>query len=452
VKIVPVILAAGKGTRMKSELPKLLHPIGGKPLIHHALDLALQLTAEKPIVVVGHQAKRVEAAVGERGHCVLQAEQLGTGHAVQQCQPVLEGKADLIVVWAADMPLLTVETLNQLITTQRHGRSPFTMLTVTAQDPRGFGRIVRDTTQQIIEIVEEADASPAQLAIRELNAGVYCFRAEWLWQNLANIPLSEKGEYYLTDLVAIAVHKKQRIASISVQTEAEAIGVNNRVQLAEAESHLRERINRYWQMEGVTIIDPASTYIDATVSIGNDTIILPNTHLQGNTRIGSHCRIGPNSILSNAHVSNRCKIFASVLEDARVEDNVQIGPFGHLRHGAHLAEGVYMGNFGEVKNSYLAPGVKLGHFSYIGDSTIGENTNIGAGTITCNFGADKKKHRTSIGANAYIGSDTLLIAPVSVGDQAMTGAGSIVTKNIPADSLAVGAPARVIRKSTPPNQ
>jgi bifunctional UDP-N-acetylglucosamine pyrophosphorylase/glucosamine-1-phosphate N-acetyltransferase len=294
-------------------------------------------------------------------------------------------------------------------------------------------------------VVEVAQASEAQLAIREVNASVYCFAASWLWDALRRIPLSPKGEYYLTDTVGLAVSEGLSVQAVTVDDLEEALGINTRVQMAQAEAALRQRINREWMLAGVTLIDPATTYIEPGVRIGTDTTIWPNTYLQGSTEIGRNCTIGPNAILRDARLGERCKVLASVLEKAVLEDDVDVGPFGRLRKGAHLAKGVHMGNFGEVKDSYLGPGTKMGHMSYIGNATIGADVNIGAGTITCNFDG-KKKNPTEIGAGAFIGSDTMLVAPVKVGEGAQTGAGAVVTKDVPPDTLSVGMPARAIRK------
>ncbi|MEZ4767568.1 MAG: bifunctional UDP-N-acetylglucosamine diphosphorylase/glucosamine-1-phosphate N-acetyltransferase GlmU [Caldilineales bacterium] len=291
-------------------------------------------------------------------------------------------------------------------------------------------------------IVEEVDCTPEQRLITELNPGLYCFDADWLWRNIDTIPVSAKGEYYLTDLVGIAVAQGHAVAALKVEDATEMLGINTRVHLAEAEAVLRGRINRRHMQAGVTLIDPQTTYIEDTVVIGRDTVILPATHLRGATSIGQKCEIGPDSTIENTTVGNGCTVTYSVLESATVEDNVEIGPFAHLRRGAHLASGVHMGNFGEIKNSYLGADVKMGHFSYIGDAQIGRDVNIGAGTITCNYDG-KEKHRTEIGAGAFIGSDTMLVAPVRIGDGARTGAGSVVTHDVPAGETAVGVPARL---------
>ncbi len=328
--------------------------------------------------------------------CVVQDPPLGTGHAVQQAEASLRGKTDLVLVTYADMPLLRPETLKRLVETQKKNPGPMTMLTVIAADPRGFGRVVRGPDGSVQAIVEEAAATPEQLSINELNVGAYCFSAEWLWDALHQIPLSKKGEYYLTDTVGLAVKAGLPVQALVCDDLAETIGINTRVHLAEAEAAMRQRINRAHMLAGVTIVDPATTYIEADVNIGRDTVIWPNTYLRGKTVIGEDCIIGPNTIAEDTTIGNDCEILAAVMEKAVVEDNVSIGPFARLRKGAHLCKGVHMGNFGEVKDSTLGPGTKMGHFSYIGNATIGPDVNIGAGTITCNYDG-VHKNPTEIG-------------------------------------------------------
>ncbi len=436
-----VILAAGQGTRMKSRLPKILHPLAGRPLVLYSVEVAAALSHRPPVLVVGHGADDVRAVVGEGARYVVQAEQLGTGHAVLQTRDLLRGQSAHVMVFYADMPLLQASTLQALYEAQRSHDGPFSMLTVLADQPRGFGRIVRDGQGSVQAIVEERHATPEQLAIREVNPGIYCFNATWLWDHLEAIPLSAKGEYYLTDLVEIAARAGERVHARLMDDPVEALGINTRVHLAEAEAALRARVNEALMLSGVTILDPASTTIHPTVTIGQDTTILPNTHIWGTTTIGQGCLIGPNTIIQDCTIGDACTIRASVLEGATLEDQVDIGPFAHLRTGAYLERGVHMGNFGEVKNSRLRAGVKMGHFSYVGDADIGEETNIGAGTITCNFDG-KRKHKTVTGKGVFIGSDTMLVAPVTLGDGARTGAGSVVTHDVPAGTLVVGVPAR----------
>ena len=445
MKITAVILAAGQGTRMRSALPKVLHPLLGRPLVLYSLEAATQATQSLPVLVVGHAAEQVQNATGEAARYALQEPQLGTAHAVMQAEPLLRGQSDLVLVTAADMPLLTVETLQELIQTHINHPGPITLLSALADETSDFGRVVRLPDGSVQAVVEVAQATPEQLAIREVNTSIYCFDAAWLWNALRRIPLSPKGEFYLTDTVGLATSEGMSVGALVVRDSQEAIGINTRQHLAQAEAALRQRVNQAWMLAGVTLIDPATTYIESGVVIGPDTTVWPNTFLHGSTTIGSNCTIGPNAIVRDTRVGDDCKVLASVLEGAVLEDHVDVGPYGHLRKGAHLASGVHMGNFGEVKDSYLGPGSKMGHFSYIGNATIGADVNIGAGTITCNFDG-VKKNPTEIGAGAFIGSDTMLVAPVKVGEGARTGAGAVVTKNIPPDTLAVGMPARAIRR------
>jgi len=452
VKLAAVILAAGQGTRMKSDVPKVLHPLAGRPLVTYAVETAQMTTGKAPVMVVGHGAEAVRETVGEGAVFVEQAEQRGTGHAVLQAREVLRGQADLVLVTYADMPLLTVKTLNQLVQRQQENSGPITMLTRVDENPRGFGRVIQDKSGAVLRIVEEAVATPEELAIRELNAGVYCFDADWLWANVDCIPLSlPKREYYLTDTVGMAAAEGLRVEAIATEDAYETLGINTRVHLAEAESALRRRINEGWMLAGVTIVDPATTYIEPDVTIGRDTVIWPNTHLRGQTTVDEQCHIGPNTIIENCKIGKRCRVVASVLEQAVMEEGSDIGPFGHLRKGARLCKDAHMGNFGELKNATLGPGAKMGHFSYLGDAEVGAEANIGAGTITCNYDG-VRKHKTVIEEDAFIGSDSMLVAPVRVGKGAKTGAGSVVTHDIPAGAVAYGVPARVRGESRAPDQ
>jgi bifunctional UDP-N-acetylglucosamine pyrophosphorylase/glucosamine-1-phosphate N-acetyltransferase len=437
-----LILAAGLGTRMKSALPKMLHPLCGRPMVLLALDAAESLGGGKPVLVVGHGADAVCEAAGSRAEFVVQPELLGTADAVRRAEGVLRGKAEKVLVFYGDMPLWKPETLRRLA--EHKAAGPLVMLTGIAQDARLFGRVIRDAAGNVAEVVENAHLTAEQKAVREVNLGAYCFRADWLWTALAKVTPSPKGEYYLTDLVAMAA-REGGAAALPVEDEEEWIGVNTRAHLAEAEAALRRRVNRRWMEAGVGMQDPAAVYISHDAEIGEGTLILPNTHLEGKTAVGRDCVIGPNTILRRSAVGDRCRVECSVVEDAILEQDVSVGPFGHLRSGAHLERGVHMGNFGEVKNSRLGAGAKMGHFSYLGDATVGAGANIGAGTITCNYDG-RRKHRTEIGEGAFIGSDTMLVAPVKIGKGARTGAGSVVTHDVPDDTLALGVPARKVRK------
>jgi bifunctional UDP-N-acetylglucosamine pyrophosphorylase/glucosamine-1-phosphate N-acetyltransferase len=445
MKVTAVLLAAGQGTRMKTRLPKVLHPVCGKPMLAHAYEAACSASTEKPVVVVGKDAESISTFLGDTALCVLQDPPLGTGHALQQAEASLRGNTDLVLVTYADMPLLRIETLLRLVELQKKNPGPMTILTAITAEPRGFGHVVRSLSGEVQAIIEEAAASPEQLLIKELNAGAYCFSADWLWGALNRISICEKGEYYLTDTVSLAVSDGLSVQALVCEDLTEVIGINTRVHLAEAEAAMRLRINRAHMLAGVTIMDPGVTYIEADVTIGQDTVIWPNTYLRGKTAIGEGCTIGPNTIAEDTAIGDGCVIVAAVMDKALVEDNVSIGPFARLRKGAHLCKGVHMGNFGEVKDSTLGPGTKMGHFSYIGNAMIGPEVNIGAGTITCNYDG-VRKNPTEIGEGAFIGSDTMLVAPVKVGARARTGAGSVVTRDVEADTLVVGVPAHPIRK------
>lgn len=446
MKVATVVLAAGYGTRMKSDLPKMMHPVMGRPMIQWAVNTAQAVSQVSPVVVVGHKRELIQQLLGEQVQYALQAEMLGTGHAVMQATNLLQGQADVVLVTYGDMPLLRSETLQKLLdlfhqTYDNEGTLPaIAMLTITRDDAQGFGRIIRNAQGEIQGIIEEADCTPEQKLIRELNPGIYCFDGTWIWQNLDKIPISAKGEYYLTDMVGIAVSQGRRVVTMAAPLE-DVDGINTRIHLANATAVMRRRILEKHMLAGVTIIDPGATYIEDTVTIGADTTVLPGSYLQGATVIGHHCLIGPSAQIVDCQIGNGCRVVYSVLEQARMDDGSEIGPFGHLRKGAHLGEGVHMGNFGEVKNSYLGPGTKMGHFSYLGDTHIEGGANIGAGTITCNYDGVKKS-KTEIGQGAFIGSDTLLVAPVKVGAGAITGAGAVVTKDVAPGALVYGVPAR----------
>lgn len=445
-----VVLAAGQGTRMKSKLQKVLHPVAGVPMVEHVLAAVGESGVPRALLVVGREAEQVRRALGARVEYVEQARQLGTGHAVAQARPVLAGQVDTVLVLYGDTPLLRGATLRSLLDLQA-GRAPaVTMLTATAADPAGYGRILRDERGRVAGIMEEAVASPEQRQIREINSGVYCFRASWLWTHLERVQLSPKGEYYLTDLIAMAVGEGEEVETVTLAEASEAMGINDRVALAEAERVARSRVRERLMRAGVTFVDPGSCLVDATVTIGQDTVIWPNCLLRGSTRIGAECQIGPGAVIEDSSVGDRSRVVASFLESARVEDDVTLGPFCHLRPGAHLAGGVELGNFAEVKQSYLGPGTKMYHFSYLGDATVGAGVNVGAGTITCNYDSETRtKSRTVVEDEVGLGSDTMLVAPVRVGARSTTGAGSVVTRDLPPDSVAYGVPAVVKRARRP---
>ncbi len=432
---------------MKSDLPKVLHPLAGRPMVRYVVDTARSLDPARLVAVVGYGADLVRQALGDEIAYATQSEQLGTGHAVQRAESVAAGQAGTVLVLYGDTPLIRPETLQEVVEQHLADDAAVTILTFRPQNPAGYGRIVRDgETGRVLAIVEDKEATPEQRRIGEVNSGILCFRDDWLWPNLAQLQRRPAGEIYLTDLVAVAQTQGEPIAAVCVADPLEVMGLDHRAKLARAEAEMRRRINEAWMMAGVTFIDPATTYVDTDVEIGADTVIWPNSLLQGRTRIGQKCTIGPGAVIRDSSVGDGCRIELSVVEQAVMEAGSDVGPFGHMRKGARLGPGAHMGNFGEIKNSHLGPGAKMGHFSYLGDATVGAGANIGAGTITCNYDG-QRKHPTVIGAGAFIGSDTLLVAPVEIGDGAKTGAGSVVTRDVPAGRLAYGVPARV--KPTP---
>jgi bifunctional UDP-N-acetylglucosamine pyrophosphorylase / glucosamine-1-phosphate N-acetyltransferase len=441
-----VILAAGQGTRMKSQMPKVLHQIVGEPMVQYAIDAATSIGSRRPIVVIGHGAEQVQNAIGDRVDFVLQVPQLGTGHALLQARAKIDPGCATMLVLYGDTPFLSAETIRHLLDAHRAAQAALSLVTFTPLDPALYGRIVRDDNGRLLDIVEYKEATPEQRAIREVNSGIFCYQTAWLLGHLDKLqPRAGHGEYYLTDLVGLAAKENAITATCSCD-EAEVLGINDRAQLAAAERLMRDKINTRHMLNGVTLIDPATTYIEASVTIGPDTIIYPGSHIKGKTVIGRECAIGPNTIVVDSQIGNRVKIVSSMVEDATIEDNVDIGPFSHMRKGAHLGEGVHIGNFAEVKDSTLGPGTKQGHFSYLGNATIGANVNIGAGTITCNYDGERK-HPTTIGDNTFIGSDTMLVAPVNIGHDAKTGAGSVVTHDVADNELVYGVPAKVKRNA-----
>ncbi len=441
--LAAAILAAGKSTRMKSKTVKVLHPLGGVPLIRYVLANVAAVQAQRVVLVIGHGGQQVRDVLGADYLYVEQGEQLGTGHALLQARPLLDGQCDTVLCLYGDMPLVRADTLRRLIATHHEAGAVMTLLTVTGDDSMGFGRIVRNSAGDVQAIVEEKVATPEILAIKEYNAGLYCFDSAWLWPRLAALPVSPIGEYYLTDMLGVAVREGQTVRAVACSDVSEVLGINNRAQLAQAEALVRAAVNRTHMLNGVTLIDPAATYIDAGVTIGRDTVIFPNTILQGQTAIGEDCTIGPNSQIVSSTIGSGCRVWASVIESSIIADGVSIGPFSHLRAGSQIGQGTHIGNFAEVKNSTLGRHVHMGHFSYVGDASVGDEANVSAGVITCNYDG-VQKNRTTIEDGAFLGSDTLLVAPVRVGRKARTGAGSVVTHDLPAESLSYGVPARVV--------
>lgn len=435
-----VVLAAGKGTRMKSARPKVLHPLAGRPIIEHVLRTIDGLRAVSTVLVVGHGGDQVRAALGHRPDVefVVQSPQLGTGHALLQAEPVLAGKSGTVLLLYADVPLLEAGTLERLLEHHHQTRAAATVLTAELDDPYGYGRIVRDADGRISRIVEERDASGAERAIREINSGIYAFDLAPLFAALHGLASDNaQGEYYLTDMVSIYRRQGQKVETLCLASAAELRGVNSRVDLAELTQVVRSRKNRQVMFDGVTLEDPAATYIDADVTVGADTVIGPGVILEGATSIGERCRIHAGVRLTNATIGDGVTVLdRSIIVDSRVAAGAQIGPFAHLRPGSDVAEDARVGNFVELKKTRLGRGSKANHLAYLGDATIGEHVNIGAGTITCNYDGEKK-HPTVIDDGVFIGSDSQLIAPVRIGKGAYVAAGSSITEDVPADALAI---------------
>ena len=435
-ELVAVILAAGKGTRMKSKLPKVLHKIGGKPMLQHVLDAADAAGAARKVVVVGHEAELVEAMVGEQAQMALQAEQLGTGHAVMQTEAVLKDFCGTVMIICGDTPLLEAAELKKFYEGHVASQAAATVLTAFMDDPAGYGRIIRDADGNVLGIVEEKDAVLEQKAIKEINTGIYCVEAPLLFEVLATLTCDAQGEYYLTDVLAKLNAMGKKVGGVATADSDMIMGINSRRQLAEAENIMRQRILNKLMDDGVTIMDPASTFIEKGVEIGQDTVIYPYTWLEGTTKIGEDCQIGPNVRLTNVRIGNTAELQFVYGHDCEVQDNVVIGPYVHLRPDTVIGDNVKIGNFVEVKNSHVGTGSKLPHLSYIGDSDIGSSVNIGCGCITVNYDG-KKKHRTIIEDNAFVGCNSNMVAPVTIGAGAYIGAGSTITKDVPEDDLGI---------------
>ncbi|MCY3727400.1 MAG: bifunctional UDP-N-acetylglucosamine diphosphorylase/glucosamine-1-phosphate N-acetyltransferase GlmU [Nitrospira sp.] len=456
-KFSAIVIAAGRGKRMRSKTAKALHPVAGRPLLWYMVSLAGRVADARVVVIIGHQAERVRAfleqskAEFEPFDVALQPDQLGTGHAVQQARAALlpNGKAVSrhCLILNADTPLLSRATVERLLTRHEKAKATLTFLSTDLPDPRGYGRVVRDPKGHVLKVVEEADATRAERAIHEVNAGTYVVETSFLFKALARVRADNaQGEYYLTDVVGLAVAGGHRVAGLKVADSSECIGVNTRAHLAVVEEAMRHRIRARWLEKGVTMLDPRTTFIDETVTIGADTVLYPGVTLEGQTAIGADCVIRSHVRVRNSVVGNAVTIEdSSVADSAVIEDQATLGPFAHVRPGSVLRKQSKVGNFVELKNTELGPGSKANHLTYLGDTTVGKRVNIGAGAITCNYDG-YKKDRTTIEDEAFIGSDAQLIAPVRVGKGAVVGSGSTITEDVPAGALALSRSPQVTKE------
>jgi len=437
-----VVLAAGLGTRMRSARAKVLHGLGGRPLVRYPLDALATLAPDRVALVVGHQADAVQGAAAGATladlRVVVQPEQRGTGHAVACAAPAFDGFAGDVLILYGDVPRIRADTLRALLDAHRAEEADLTLATICFAVPTGYGRIIRGADGGVTRIVEERDATEAERAVTEINPGLYCVRSEVLFPLLAELrPDNDQGELYLTDLIALAARAGRRVRALRIERADEVAGINTRAELAAMEASLKAELTDRWMAEGVTFEDPATAYVGPEVTIGRDTVIGPNVTLRGRTRLGAGCRVDGTAYLVDAVIGDRVHIrFATVIEEAEVGADAVIGPFARLRPGTRLAERVHLGNFVETKKAVLGAGTKANHLTYLGDCEIGPETNVGAGTITCNYDGFTK-HHTQIGARVQIGSDTQLVAPVSVGDDAYVGAGTTVTRDVPPGALVV---------------
>jgi bifunctional UDP-N-acetylglucosamine pyrophosphorylase/glucosamine-1-phosphate N-acetyltransferase len=432
-----ILLVAGQGTRMKSALPKVLHPLGGKALFLHALETARGLGPERVAIVIGHGAKAVQQACSDGDiRWVTQEKQLGTGHAVSCAREQFAGFDGDILILSGDVPLIREQTLRSMVEHHRRRRATVTLLTAQLNEPKGYGRLLRDAEGTLTGITEEKDASEAERQIREVNAGVYVVAAPFLFHALSSVGNNnQQGEYYLPDIVRIGCGQGKTVEIFNIEDRREMLGINTREELAFMEKNLRDSINKKWMLAGVTLQDPDTTYIEEKVRIGKDTMIGPNTHLKGKTVIGERCQIDGNAFLTDMELGDEVWLkFSVVLAGSRIDRGAIVGPFAHLRPGTHLGCNVHIGNFVEAKAAHLGDGTKANHLTYLGDVTIGRDTNIGAGTITCNYDGFNK-YKTTIGDRVQVGSDTTLVAPIALGDDVYVATASTVRHDVPSGAL-----------------
>ena len=433
-----VILAAGKGTRMKSDLPKVLHKVAGISMLEHVFRSVSAIDPEKTVTVIGHKAELVEQVLAGQTEFVRQTEQLGTGHAVMMAEPVLENLTGQTLVIAGDTPLITGESLKNLIDFHINHKNVATILTAEADNPFGYGRIVRNQHGEVIKIVEQKDASDFEQQIKEINTGTYVFDNARLFEALKNINTNNaQGEYYITDVIGIFRENGEKVGAYTLKDFDESLGVNDRVALATAESIMRRRINQQHMINGVSFVNPDATYIDVDVEIAPEVQIEANVTLKGQTKIGAETILTNGTYIVDSEIGERAVITSSMIEESSLADGVTVGPYAHIRPGSSLAKDVHVGNFVEVKGSSIGENTKAGHLTYIGNAEVGANVNFGAGTITVNYDG-QKKYKTIIGDNVFVGSNSTIIAPVELGDNSLVGAGSTITKDVPADAIALG--------------
>ena len=440
-----VILAAGMGTRMKSKMPKVLHKVCGKPLSKWVIDASKAAGADKVCAVVGHKAETVKEVLGDVCEFALQAEQKGTGHAVMQAIDVIKNSKGEVVILNGDTPLITAETINKAIEYHKNNGNQATVITAILDDATGYGRIVRDNDGSVLKIVEQKDASEEEKKINEVNSGMYVFDAQSLVYALGKItPNNAQGEYYLTDTLEILLSAGKKIGGYAISDNDEIRGINDRVQLNEAEKIMQKRINEYHMRNGVTMRNPESVYIEDGVEIGNDTEICQNVTIKSGTKIGSDCVIGSGSMLDRAVIHDGVDVLSSVILESEVDEGTHVGPFAYIRPNCHVGKEVKVGDFVELKNSNIDDGTKISHLTYIGDSNVGKRVNFGCGTVTCNYDG-KKKYRTTIGDDCFVGCNTNFVSPINVGDGVYIAAGSTITEDIPENSLSI-ARARQVNK------
>lgn len=440
-----VVLAAGQGTRMKSKLYKVMHPVMGRPMVGHVVKAALDAEVDQVITITGFGADVVKNYLGNDSEYVYQEEQLGTAHAVDQARELLQDKEGTTLVLSGDTPLIQAETIRKLMDFHEEEEAKATVLTAYAEDPFGYGRVVRSDDGQVHKIVEEKDANPEEQKIKEINTGTYCFDNEYLFKTLEEVDNNNaQGEFYLPDVLEILKNKSEKITAYQLENMDETLGVNDRVALSEASELMKTRINNNHMLNGVTLVDPANTYIEVDVKIGQDTVIEPGTYLKGTTEIGQDVKIGLNSVIEDSTLADDVEVKQSVVTESTLKKGSNIGPFSHLRPGAVLEENVHVGNYVEIKNATIGKDTRVGHHTYVGDATVGEDVNVGCGVVFANYDG-KVKSEVTVGDKSFIGSNSTLVAPVSLGHRSFVAAGSTITNEIKDESLGI-ARARQVNK------